>query len=68
MKFFKKREKKNKNYFKKLGYYFSNVDIFVEEFDNNLVNLNFIKLNLGEKAKIKKISFIGNKIFKDKKT
>ncbi len=49
------------------GYYFSNIDV---SFDKN-ANLNSLKLkfdiDLGEKAKIKKISFIGNKIFKDKK-
>ena len=49
------------------GYYFSNIDV---SFDKN-TDLNSLKLkfdiDLGEKAKIKKISFIGNKIFKDKK-
>ena len=33
---------------------------------NNLVNLVF-DFNLGKKAKIKKISFVGNKIYKDNK-
>ena len=30
-----------------------------------MVNITY-KIDLGEKAKIKKISFVGNKIFKDK--
>ena len=49
---------------KNLGYYFSKIDTFVEELEDNKVNINY-KINIGEKAKIKKISFIGNKIFKD---
>ena len=51
---------------KELGYYNSKIETTVEKLNNNLVNINFI-FNLGDKAKIKKISFIGNKIFKDKK-
>ena len=42
------------------------LNFLVEKFDNNLVNLIY-KIDLGEKAKIKKITFIGNKIFKDRK-
>ena len=49
-----------------LGYYKSTIDILIKEEKNNLVKLTF-KFNLGEKAKIKKIKFIGNKIFKDRK-
>ena len=48
------------------GYYFSNIDIDLIELDNNKVNLIF-NFNLGNKAKIKKITFVGNKIFKDNK-
>ena len=51
---------------KDLGYYFSEVEVYVEELDDNKVNINF-DIDLGKKAKIKKISFIGNKIFKDRK-
>tara|TARA_B100000902_G_scaffold389588_1_gene436986 strand:+ start:1654 stop:3900 length:2247 start_codon:yes stop_codon:yes gene_type:complete len=51
---------------KELGYYFSKVDVFVEELENNKVTIQY-DINLGEKAKIKKISFIGDKIFKDRK-
>ena len=48
------------------GYYFSTVDTKIENLENNKVNLIF-DINLGNKAKIKKISFLGKKIFKDKK-
>ena len=53
------------NQLKNFGYYFSEVSTFVEKLDNNMVNVTH-KVDLGEKAKIKKISFIGDKIFKDK--
>ena len=53
-------------FLKKNGYYFSKVETVVQNQENNLVKLNHI-INLGEKAKIKKISFLGNKIFKDNK-
>jgi len=47
-----------------IGYYFAKVDIFTNEFENNTVDLIY-KIELGKKTKISKISFIGNKIFKD---
>ena len=53
-------------YFKNLGYYNSSLDILVEQSKNNLVNITY-DINLGKKSKIKKITFIGNKVFKDKK-
>ena len=49
-----------------LGYYFATVDIILNNLEDNKVNLIF-KVDLGEKAKIKKIKFLGNKIFKDRK-
>ena len=51
---------------KNYGYYNSKVDVFVENISNNKVNINF-DIDIGSKAKIKKITFIGNKIFKDSK-
>ena len=61
------KDKKNiKEFLKLTGYYFSEIEIFVEELDDNKINLTY-KITLGNKAKIKKISFIGDKIFKDKK-
>ena len=62
-----KKEKKNiENILKDLGYYNTTIDISVIDSKNNLVDIIF-NINLGKKAKIKKITFIGNKIFKDKK-
>ncbi len=51
---------------KTLGYYFSTVEIEQSLMDNNKVDLIF-NIDLGKKAKIKKISFIGDKKFKDNK-
>ena len=63
---FKKDNETITNFLKNLGYYFSNVDISINELQDNKINLTY-NISLGEKAKIKKISFIGNKVFKDKK-
>ena len=51
---------------KRRGYFFSTVVLKKENLGDNLVNLIF-EIDLGKKAKIKKITFIGNKIYKDKK-
>ncbi len=51
---------------KNLGYYFAEIDTSVEELSDNKINLVF-NISIGKKAKIRKISFIGNKIYKDKK-
>jgi outer membrane protein insertion porin family len=48
------------------GYYFAEVDTLIETIENNQINI-IHQINLGKKAKIRKISFIGNKIFKDGK-
>ena len=51
---------------KNLGYYSPKIEILSESLNNNLINI-IINVDLGDKAKIKKISFIGNKVFKDSK-
>ena len=51
---------------KSLGYYFAKVDPIIESLDDNMINLEY-KVDLGNKAKIGKISFLGDKIFKDRK-
>ena len=61
-----KDKKQIKNFLKNKGYYFSKIEIQIEELQDNKININY-DISLGEKAKIKKISFIGEKIFKDKK-
>ena len=62
----KKEELKVKNVLKNLGYYNSTLSILVDQSKNNLVSVTY-DIDLGRKSKIKKISFIGNKVFKDKK-
>jgi len=62
----KKEKLKIENILKNLGYYNSNLEILVEETKNNLVIITY-NIDLGKKSKIKKITFIGNKVFKDKK-
>ena len=48
------------------GYFFSEVSILKEDVGDNKLNL-IINIELGKKAKIKKISFIGDKKFKSRK-
>jgi len=47
------------------GYYFAKITSSIDENLNNTVNLNF-NIDLGEKVKISKIQFTGDKIIKDK--
>ena len=63
---FLKDKKKITEILKKKGYFFSKVDVIVESLSDNKVNLIY-NVEIGDKAKIKKISFIGDKIFKDRK-
>ena len=51
---------------KDLGYYFSDVDIEISYLEDNKIDLIY-NITLGEKAKIKKIIFVGNKIYKEGK-
>ncbi len=60
-------DKKNiTNFLKQKGYFFSKVNLMVEKLSDNKVNLVY-EVEIGDKAKIKKISFIGDKVFKDRK-
>ena len=54
------------NYLKTRGYYFSEVLSYIVEQPNNSVNLTY-EVKLGEKSKISKISFLGEKYFKNNK-
>ena len=54
------------NILKERGYYFVKLETLIEDLDNNKLNLIY-EIDLGPKSKISKISFIGNKIYKDKK-
>ena len=60
----KKDEDKILNYLKNEGYYFSEIVSSFQKLGDNKIDL-FYNVNLGKKAKISKISFIGDKIFKD---
>ena len=53
------------NFLKISGYYFSNVDLKVQQNDNKTVNLIY-NITLNKKAVVKKIFFSGNKIFKSR--
>ena len=48
------------------GYYFVKINISKENLEDNKINLIY-SIDLGEKSKIKKITFIGNKVYKDRK-
>ncbi len=48
------------------GYYFAEISSQIKENSNNTVDIIY-NVNLGEKALIKNIKFIGNKVFKDNK-
>ncbi len=62
----KKDQNKIISTLKDSGYYFAVISSKIEKLDKNKLNIIY-EINLGEKSKIKRISFIGNKIFKDKK-
>ncbi len=49
-----------------LGYYFSNVEVLVSDSSSNIVDIIF-QIELGDKTKISKITFNGNKNFKSNK-
>ena len=48
------------------GYYFVEIEAFKKEGNNNTIDLIY-DIDLGPKSKIKKIVFLGDKIFKDSK-
>ena len=53
-----------KEFYRQLGYYFVNIDLDVEELTKNRVNLIYT-IDKGEKAKITKIFFLGDKKIRD---
>ncbi len=55
-----------KSFYKALGYYFVDIDVEIEKSKKNSLNLIY-SINKGEKAKISKIYFLGDKKFRDKK-
>ena len=55
-----------KNSLKSSGFYFSEVQLKIKENQNNSINLIY-DIELGSRALITKINFLGNKVFKDRK-
>jgi len=53
------------NLLKDMGYYFSTLISSIEELNDNKINLTY-SIVLGDKAKISKITFLGDKKFKDR--
>ena len=64
--FVKIDEKKISNILRTNGYYFSEVKSKIKKNDNNTIDLIY-EIDLGDRAHIKKIKFIGNKKIKDRK-
>ena len=62
----KKDEINLKNILKSNGYYFSEINTKIKKNDNNTIDLIY-DIELGEKAYIEKIKFIGDKKIKDRK-
>ena len=60
----KKDEAAILNFLKNDGYYFSNITSSYQDLGGNKIDLLY-QIDLGEKSKISKISFIGDKRFKD---
>ena len=60
----KKDEASILNFLREDGYYFSKITTSFQDLGDNKIDLLY-NITLGEKSKISKISFIGDKIFKD---
>ena len=54
------------NVLRNLGYYSSDVNVLLENQSKNIIDIIY-EIDLGKKAKIKKITFTGNKVYKDSK-
>jgi len=54
-----------KEFYRFLGFYFVDIDVEIEQLDKNRVDLIY-KINKGEKAKISKIYFLGDKKIRDR--
>ncbi len=56
---------KIKEFYRQLGFYFAKIDVEVEKLSKNRVNIVY-SIDKGEKAKISKIYFLGDKKIRDK--
>ena len=54
------------NFIRNSGFYFAEIETKIKDNNNNSVNIIY-NINLGERAKISEIKFIGNKVFKNNK-
>ena len=59
-------KRKIQSLLRSMGYYFSKITGSIEDFGDNKINLIY-EIDLGEKSKISRITFSGDKIYKDKK-
>ncbi len=59
-------KKKMETTLRLMGYYFSKISASIQDLGDNKVNIIY-NIDLGQKAKISKITFTGNKIYKDNK-
>ena len=59
-------KEKIQNQLRLMGYYFSDITASIEDLDDNKINLIY-EIELGEKSKISRITFTGDKVYKDKK-
>jgi len=55
-----------KNFYKAQGFYFVTINVETEKLENNSVNI-YYSIDKGDKAKISKIYFLGDKKFRDKR-
>ncbi len=59
-------KRKIQNQLRSMGYFFSKLSGSIEDLGDNKINLIY-EIDVGEKSKISKIKFTGDKIYKDKK-
>ena len=59
-------KKKILSVLKDLGYYYSNIETIITDMNDNKISITH-NIELGDKAKIKKITFIGDKLYKNRK-
>jgi len=55
-----------KEFYRSLGYYFVNIEAEIQKLEKNRINISYI-IEKGEKAKIAKIFFLGDKKIREKK-
>ena len=55
-----------KEFYRSLGYYFVNIEAEIQKLEKNRINISYI-IEKGEKAKITKIFFLGDKKIREKK-